>query len=68
VVQVVSESGGEVVYTIRVRDSRFTPRVFEAGSYTVRVGEQGTEDMRTFLGLEPTPDSTRTIEVSFAGG
>ena len=33
VVQVVSEMGGEVVYTIRIQGSRYSPPVFEAGSY-----------------------------------
>jgi hypothetical protein len=68
VVQVVSEAGGGILYTLRISDSRFTPRVFGPGTYTVRVGEPGTDDMRTFLGLEPTADSIRTLEVSFGGG
>jgi len=65
VVQVVSETGGGVVYTLRIRGNEFTPWVFEEGSYTVRIGEPGTEGMKIFLGLVPTPDSTRTIEMKF---
>ncbi len=37
VVQVIDESDGEVVYTLRIQGSEFTPMVREAGSYTVRV-------------------------------
>jgi len=65
VVQVVSEAGGEVVYTLRIRGDHFTPRVFEAGAYTLLVGEPGTSDWRVFLGQTPSPDSTRTLEVTF---
>jgi len=65
VVQVISEAGGEVLYTLRIRGSRFTPRVFESGSYTLRVGEPGTGDWRVFLGQAPAGDSSRSLEVDF---
>jgi len=39
VVQVVDQQSGEVVYTVRVRGSSFTPRVWKQGVYTVRVSE-----------------------------
>jgi hypothetical protein len=65
VVKVSSESGGEVIYTLRIRGRRFTPKVFEAGSYTVELGEPGTPDWRALLGQTPTSDSTRTLEVVF---
>jgi len=65
VIQVVSELGGEVAYTVRAPTGRFTPRVFEPGSYTVRVGEPGAGLMQTFLGLQPASDSTRTLQVRF---
>ncbi|HEU5457303.1 MAG TPA: twin-arginine translocation signal domain-containing protein [Terracidiphilus sp.] len=35
VVQVQDESNGEVVYTVRIRGTRFTPKVRKPGSYTV---------------------------------
>jgi hypothetical protein len=65
VIQVVSEVGGEVVYTLRILGRRFTPPVFEAGSYTLRVGEPGTPEWRAFLGQVPSSDSSRTLEVAF---
>ncbi len=39
VVQVVDESNGEVVYTLRIKGDRFRPKVFRMGTYTVKVGE-----------------------------
>jgi hypothetical protein len=62
-VQVVGESDGEVLYTIRIRGDRFTPRVFASGRYTVRVVRPDTEALLLFPGLEPTPDSARVLEL-----
>lgn len=39
VVQVVDEATGVPVYTVRAAESRFTPPVYAAGRYTVRVGQ-----------------------------
>jgi len=36
VVQVVGQSDGEIVYTVRIRGREFTPRVRKPGVYTVR--------------------------------
>lgn len=63
VVQVVAESGGEVLYTLRIRGDRFTPRVFAPGRYTLRVVRPDTEALLLFPGLAPEPDSTRVLEV-----
>jgi len=40
VVQIVDESNGEIVYTLRIKGREFRPKVFQAGLYTVRVGDQ----------------------------
>ena len=55
VVQVVDESNGEIVYTLRIKGHTFRPKVFRKGSYTVRVGDQ---DQRTqaFPGIPSTPE------------
>jgi alkaline phosphatase D len=37
VVQVIDESSGEIVYTIRIRGTVFVPKVFKGGTYTVKV-------------------------------
>lgn len=37
VVQIVDEGNGELVYTLRIQGTEFTPTVGKAGSYTVRV-------------------------------
>ena len=52
VVQVVDESNGEVVYTLRILGKRFAPKVFMPGKYTLRVGELGTPKSKTLKGVE----------------
>lgn len=64
VVQIVDEYNGEVVYTVRMLGHSFSPRVYRAGTYTIRVGE-GAE-RKEFRGVESTatPDVT-TLDVKF---
>lgn len=67
VVQVIDEAAGEVVYTLRIRGATFQPWVFGAGSYTVHVGEQGTEQWETLQGLKAQQrrQDTKTLSVAF---
>ncbi len=62
VIQVEDEANGEIVYTIRMRESTFRPMVFRRGSYTVRVGEPGTERMRELAGVEDGSEATVRVE------
>lgn len=39
VVQVIEESSGEILYTTRVKGTRYRPKVYAKGTYTIRVGE-----------------------------
>jgi hypothetical protein len=52
VVQVIDEFNGEVVYTLRIQGTRFQPKVFRAGTYTVRIGEPGR--MKDLHGIPST--------------
>ncbi len=54
VVQVVDESTGEIVYTLRAAGTRYRPKVFHPGRYTVIVGEGGRR--RILSGLEARRD------------
>jgi len=65
VIHVIRESSEEVVYTIRIREGSFHPKVFALGSYTVIVGEPGTERVRTLEGLEATATGGERIRVEF---
>lgn len=45
VVQVIDEADGDVLYTVRVKQASFRPKVFKPGSYTVKISDpdRGTE-------------------------
>jgi hypothetical protein len=51
VVQVVEESSGDIVYTIRVPGNRFQPPVYAPGKYTLRIGRD-KPDVKTLSGVE----------------
>jgi hypothetical protein len=54
VVQVIEESTGDILYTVRARGDRFQPRVYSAGKHTVKIGRD-RPDLQTLTGLEPDP-------------
>jgi len=59
------EGGGEIVYTLRIKGTSFRPKVFKAGTYTIKVGEPDTGKMKTLKNVRSmTSDESRTIKVS----
>ena len=63
VVSIINEKSGEVVYTLRIKGSSYRPKVFAAGSYTVRVGEG--KKMKTLKGIRSLDKGkTATLEIS----
>jgi hypothetical protein len=65
VVQVIDEAGGEIVYTLRIKGTSFRPKVFKAGTYTIKVGEPDTAKMKTLKNVQSmTSDKSRTIKVN----
>ncbi len=64
VVQVIDESNDEIIYTLRINGTSFRPKVFKEGSYTVKVGEPGTDKTKTLEGVQSLPpDKTERIRV-----
>lgn len=46
VVQVISESDGEILYTVRVKGDSFQPAVYAPGQYTVKIGADKPETVK----------------------
>jgi hypothetical protein len=46
VVDIVDESRGELVYSIRMQGGTFQPKVFAEGMYTIRVSEKLSENTK----------------------
>ena len=66
VVQVVHESSGEIVYTLRIRGTKFSPMVFEPGCYTVKIWEPGTAQEQVLQQQRPqAKDQAPQVNVSF---
>lgn len=57
VVQVVKQASGEVVYTVRAEGRAFTPPVYEAGVYTVRLIDSGGRTVWEFKDRQAKPRS-----------
>ena len=52
VVQVLEDSTGDVLYTVRSQGGRFHPRVYSTGKHTIKLGAD-KPDAQTLAGLEP---------------
>ncbi len=39
VFQIINEKNNEIVYTIRIKENIFRPKVFEEGLYTIKAGD-----------------------------
>ena len=52
VVQVIDESNGEIVYTLRIQGSEFTPTVRQPGNYAVRVIHPESGEVSESNGLQ----------------
>jgi 3',5'-cyclic AMP phosphodiesterase CpdA len=54
VVQVIEDSTGDVLYTVRSQGGRFHPRVYSTGKHTIKFGPD-KPDSQTLADLEPKP-------------
>ncbi len=64
VIQVIDEAGKEIVYTLRIKGTTFSPKVFKKGSYTIKVGEGKT--IKTLSGVKSIDkQDAKTIDVKF---
>ena len=60
----VYDSKGSLVYALRIKGDTFSPRVFEAGNYTLLVGNNGS--FKKYEGLKPEKEKdTKEIKVEF---
>ena len=65
VVQVIDESNGEIVYTLRIAGDRFRPKIFRRwGTYTVRVGELESNRFQERNGLAADAGGTAAAPAS----
>jgi len=66
VIQVIDEDKDEIVYTLRIKGSTFSPKVFKSGAYTIKVGDPDLNNIKVFNGIEALPQKgQRTLKVKF---
>lgn len=66
VIQVIDERSNETIYTLCIKGDAFRPKVFESGTYTIKVGAPDSKGMKLLKGVQSLhPDQQQTIEVSF---
>jgi hypothetical protein len=63
VVQVLDESSGDIIYTLRINGRSYRPPVFSEGLHTLRIGEG--DAVRVFEGVEPlAPGEQAALDVT----
>jgi hypothetical protein len=66
VVQVIREADSQIIYTLRINGSVWRPKVFEQGTYTIKAGELGTENVKVLKGIKSINcDAGEKLEIKF---
>ena len=52
--QVVEDSTGDILYTVRAQGGRFHPRVYSLGKHAIKIGAD-KPDAQTLAALDPKP-------------
>jgi len=66
-VQVLDETNGEVVYTLRIRGSAWQPPIYRLGKYTIRVSHGVRQ--KELVGIQATEQSkTEVLRVDLSAG
>jgi hypothetical protein len=63
VISVIDESNGETLYTIRIKDDTWQPKVFKDGKYTVIISD-GADKQKKLNGLSPNAKK-ETLKIKF---
>ncbi|MCS5584337.1 MAG: alkaline phosphatase D family protein, partial [Pseudomonadales bacterium] len=64
VIQIIHDASGEIIYTLRIKGSQFTPKVFEPGTYTVVVSMPDKQWTQSFKNIKATPGANGKLEVT----
>ena len=65
VVQVINEKSGEIEYTIRIKGESWQPKVFEKGSYTIKVGDPDLNSWKTVEHIESVAKPKKPLKIEF---
>jgi len=65
VVEIINEKTGETEYALRINGTRLKPKVFEKGTYTVKVGDPDLGKWQTFKNIEALAKQKKSLLVQF---
>ncbi len=67
VIQIIDESNGEIIYTLRIKGKTLTPKVFRNGKYTIKVSSPDTNKIKTYTNVKSLDKKSAdaTIKVVF---
>jgi hypothetical protein len=66
VIQIIDESNEEIIYTLRILGTEFTPKVFNEGLYTIKIAAGDTS--KTLHNIKSIPShGAQNINVDFSG-
>lgn len=64
VVQIIEESTGEVLYTVRSKSNKFRPPVYSAGKFTVKVGSEKPDQLTRTSVVAGSNDEIWKVDLS----
>ncbi len=65
VVQVIDQLYGDIVYTVRIKGTEFTPKVFRDGLYTIKVSQPDKGLVKILPNVDTATSGGSTLNVSF---
>ena len=63
VVEIISEASGESLYVMRIKGTRFKPKIFAQGNYTVKISDPERGLKKTVSGIKPVTAQTQVLTI-----
>ena len=65
VIQVINEKNNEIIYTIRINGNTFRPKIFETGTYTIKISEPDKQIVKVINSVNPADSiNSKVIKIN----
>lgn len=64
VIQIVDQETGEWIYTLRIKGSKFRPKVFKDGLYSIKIGEGSQQSVLRDVQSSRTMDESMVLRIA----
>ena len=66
VIQLINEKNNEIIYTLRINGNTFKPKVFEKGSYSIKVSDPDKQIIKEINSVSSVDkDNTDSLKINF---